>query len=284
MTQIERPRTLVVIRLGADHRVSGWAKTPRRARSWDLVLSPYQEVPDLDDFEADAVVPIAGGKWDAIHALFEARPDLLDHPRVWLPDDDIEAAPDTVERFISLARSHDLALCQPALTRGSQFSHFVTLQNRFTALRYTNFVELMAPMMTRDVLAAALPFMKDRGGAKGLDFIWQKFVPGEAERRIAVIDAAAMGHHRPLGRHLAARMAAAGGDIEAERRAFFGGHVAGYYRTLAHGHPGGGRLSVTALSAATVLSDPRLWRPRLAAKIGKFFWAQLFRDTWQGTR
>ena len=284
MNQTRSARTLVIVRLGADHRVSGWAKAPKAERGWDLLLSPYEEVPDLAEFEADLVAPAEGGKWDAVHRLFAERPELLAYDRFWIPDDDIEADAATVARFLALAEARDLALCQPALTRGSHFSHFVTVENRFTELRFTNFVELMAPLLAREVLAAALPHMAGRGGAKGLDFVWHRFVDGDAARRIAVIDAAPMGHHRPLGRHLAARMAAAGDDIEAERRAFFGENVAGYYRALAHGHPGGGRLSVTLLSLATLVSDPRLWRAGSAERIAKFFWAQLFCSTWQGTR
>ena len=105
------PRALVILRIGADHRVSGWARTPRAARDWELILSPYQEVPDLDAFEPDAVIPREGGKWDALHAILTERPELLTRaPRIWLPDDDIEADAATVARLLDIAEAEDLAL------------------------------------------------------------------------------------------------------------------------------------------------------------------------------
>ncbi|TYO84851.1 hypothetical protein [Oceanicella actignis] len=274
MTTTAEPRPLVVLRIGADHRVGGWARAPRAARSWDLVLSPYQRVPDLDAFAPDEAIPIAGGKWDALHRLFSARPDLLERERIWLPDDDIEADGATVERLFAMARAHDLALCQPALTRDSVFSHFVTVQHRGTRLRRTNFVELMAPMMVPCVLRAALPLMEGRRGGKGLDYVWHRFAPPGA---VAVIDAAPVAHRRPLGRHLAARAAAAGGDLAAERAAFFAAHpeAAGHWPMALSAPGAGGPPAMAALSLWTLATDPRLWRPDKARRAALAIGAQL---------
>jgi hypothetical protein len=283
---------LVVLRIGADHRVAGWANAPRARRDWDLILSPYQTVPDIGALDADASFPIPGGKWEAIHALFAAHPRLLDgRALIWLPDDDLQGDAATVARLFGIAGAHDLHLSQPALTPDSAFSHFVTVRHLLTKLRYTNFVELMAPLMTPAILRAALPQMEGRAGAKGLDFVWQRFVPAPAETRVAVIDAAAMGHHRPLGGALAPAMAGKGRDLEEERAAFFRANLGPrYYRTLSHGHAGPlgrgwiGRLSVTAAGALTVLLSPTLWRKDALVRAGKTLWAQVTRDIWQGTR
>ncbi|MFT4795500.1 MAG: hypothetical protein ACJAVR_002834 [Paracoccaceae bacterium] len=283
---------LVVLRIGADHRVGGWAKTARKDRDWDLVLSPYQDIPDLPEFDADAVIPLPGGKWEALHAIFTDRPEMLaGRALIWLPDDDLEGSADTVARLFAIARAQGLDLCQPALTPGSAFSHFVTVQHLLTNVRYTNFVELMAPLMTPDVMRAALPQMKGRAGAKGLDFIWHRFVRAPAGARVAVIDAAAMAHRRPLGGALAPAMAEKGRDLEDERAAFFKAHLGPrYYRTLSHGHDGPlgrglvGRASVTLAGVLTVLLTPALWRKDALARAAKTLWAQITRDIWQGTR
>lgn len=283
---------LVVLRIGADHRVGGWAKTPRGARGWDLVLSPYQDVPDLSEFDANAVIPLAGGKWEAIHAIFAERPDLLaDRALIWLPDDDLEGDADAVARLFAIARAKDLDLCQPALTPDSAFSHFVTVRHLLTKLRYTNFVELMAPLMTPSVLRAALPEMRGRAGAKGLDFIWRRFVRPPADRRVAVIDACAMAHRRPLGGALAPAMAEKGRDLEQERAAFFSAHPElRRFRSLSFGHDGPlgrgwpGRVTVTLAGALTVLLSPGLWRRASLLRAGKTLWAQIRRDMRRGAR
>ncbi|MGG7564833.1 hypothetical protein ACQ5SO_01555 [Rhodovulum sp. DZ06] len=272
---------LVVLRLGADHRVSGWAKTPRAARDWDLVLSPYQEVADLSAFEGE-VVPAPGGKWEALHALFVARPELWEHrARIWMPDDDLEGDAATVARFLALARARELSLAQPALTPDSAFSHFVTVRHLLTTVRYTNFVELMAPLATPEVLRASLPMMEGRAGAKGLDYLWARGLP---PRAVGVVDAAPMRHARPLGGALAPAMAKVGRDLEAERAAFFAAHLGGAHprsRSLGHDGPLGrgrpGRACVTLAGALTVALSPPLWRRAALVRAGKTLWAQIAR-------
>ncbi|WP_339950445.1 hypothetical protein [uncultured Albimonas sp.] len=264
---------VVILRIGADHRVSGWAKTPRAARDWALVLSPYQEIPDLAEFEPDAVIPREGGKWDVLHDILTERPELLTlAPRVWLPDDDIEAEAATVARFLAIAAAQDLALAQPALTPDSEFSHYITVRNPLTRLRRTNFVELMAPLLSPQTLVASLPDMKGRPAAKGLDFVWQDHVDRPA-RRIAIVDAAAMAHRRPIGAHLVGRAMAAGQDVNAERDDWIARRIGRWPRPVALGP--GGRPGAFALAVLGLLATPRVWRRRWAVRIAKHLRAQL---------
>ncbi len=285
MTRAER---LVVLRIGADHRCGGWAKAAKARRGWRLLLSPYDDRVDVAAFDADWVVPRAGGKWDAIHDIRRDRPDIFaDAKLIWLPDDDLEAEPAAVEALFRYAETWGLALCQPALTADSVYSHYVTVENPHTTLRFTNFVELMAPLMRREVFEAAAPHMAGSGAAKGLDFVWHRAVPPPRERQIAIVDAAAMSHRRPLGRHLEGRQREAGADPAAEAKAFIAAHRPRYYRGLAHGFldarglPIRSRWRTTLLSAAALLGSRQSWRRRNLGKIAKFFYAQLFCSTWQ---
>lgn len=264
-------RAVVILRLGAAHRVSGWAKTPRVGRGWRLILSPYQDVPDLDAFDPDEILPRQGGKWDALHDLLTDRPDLLDAPRIWLPDDDIEADPATVARFLDLAAAERLELAQPALTPDSHFSHAIAIRHPLARLRRTDFVEQMAPLLAPHVLRAALPDMQGRPAAKGLDFTWQAHVRDPA--RIAILDAAAMAHRRPLGRHLAGRARAGGVDIDADRQDWIRRRAGGWRRPRLT--PGLGRPGAFLLALSGLALTPRLWRARHALRVAKHLWAQL---------
>lgn len=282
---MRRSPVLVLCRIGADHRIGGWAATPPGARNWDLALSPYEAVPDLARLAPDEILPAPGGKWEAIRAIFLARPDLLEgRDLVWLPDDDVEADPATLARLFAVALREGLALSQPALTPDSVFSHFVTVRHLLTELRYTNFVELMAPLATPELLRAALPMMEGRAGAKGMDYVWGRLAPPPRRERIAVIDAAPVSHRRPLGRTLAGAMAAAGRDLEEERRRFFAEHLGERYpRSRSLGAPGRwraglqGRLAVSLAGALTVLAHRALWRRAALGRAAKTIAAQLLR-------
>lgn len=95
-----------------------------------------------------------------------------------------------LNRAFDVFSAYGLALAQPSVCRHPySFSvHGIVYQNEDCLLRYTAFVEIMAPMFSmatlRDVVAPTLV------GARtgwGLDFIWP-FIMGYPRDRIAVID------------------------------------------------------------------------------------------------
>lgn len=279
------PRLLVVLRIGCDHRVAGWACQPAEGRGWDLLLSPYDTLADMEAFDPTLTIPLKGGKWDAIHQIFTTRPELLEqYDYIWLPDDDIEIPADAPSRLLAIATAENLDLCQPALSPDSRFSHLVTVQNRFTRLRFTNFVELMAPMMRPTILARALPLMEGRWAAKGLDYIWHGYAPGKEAPRVAIIDAVPAGHHRENGIHLESRIEEAGTCERRAGRSLLGREATANYCPLSLGLRNGGRGRVTALTLMNIATTPRLWRREHIGKIASHLGGQFFLSDWQGTR
>ncbi len=280
------PRLLVVLRIGSDHRVASWACQPARIRGWDLLLSPYDAISDLSAFEPTLTLPYKGGKWDAIHRLFTDWPELLNaYDYIWIPDDDIEMPQDGPANLLAEADFHGLDLCQPALTADSHFSHLVTVRNRFTRLRYTNFVELMAPMMRPAILAQALPLMEGRWAAKGLDYIWQGFVEADSDRRVAIIDSVPAGHHRTHGIHLQGRIAHAEACEHRAGRLLLGREARRNYCPLSLApFGGGGRGRATALTLLNLIATRALWRRGNLARIATHLAGQVFLSDWQGTR
>ncbi len=138
-------------------------------------------------------------KWPRLAALLRERPEEFDpYDVVFLPDDDVRISAAELERFLALCRRHRLALAQPGLTEDSFWSHEVTLANRAFQLRYTNFVEVMAPAFSREALRrCAGTFGASRTGW-GVDFMWSRAL-GDPEDAIAIVDAVSMAHTRPIG-------------------------------------------------------------------------------------
>lgn len=162
-----------------------------------------------------------GGKWAGIHDFFRQHPELLDrYDWFWFPDDDIETTPEDARRFLDVVRREGFALAQPSLRPDSYYAHRITLSNPRFEFRRTNFVELMIPVIRRDLLKKVLPLFKDRHAALGLDFFWHQLTERPA-RDVAIVDAVAMGHYRPRQTHLKGRMSSMGVDIDAEREGTF---------------------------------------------------------------
>lgn len=100
--------------------------------------------------------------------------------------------------------AHQLWLAQPALTRDSTYTWRTLLRDSRCHMRYTSFVEVMAPMFNREALGlCATTFFESRSGW-GLDWIWPSLCRRADLDRMAVIDATPVAHRRPLGGELCA--------------------------------------------------------------------------------
>lgn len=203
-------RNLVVVRAGRTSLHTLWLELPYAQRNYDLLISYYDE----DAFHAFetgdgvAAVLVPGGKWDGLYRTLTGF-DIESYDYFWLPDDDIAATAADVNAIFNLCRSSGLAVAQPALTRDSYFSHFIFSQCPGFRLRYTNYIEIMAPCLKREILIRGLPFFRDTMSGFGLDYIWCRW-PESGAFRAAILDKVAVHHTRPVGNVLQAAMAASG--------------------------------------------------------------------------
>ena len=191
-------RNLVIVRASDSSLHPTWLDGAGD-RSWDLLVSYFGD--DPDKFRDERVIRVdgKGPKWQALHRLLTDRAELLRrYDYVWLPDDDIACAAQEIERMFSVMRRYDLLLGQPSLSSRSYFSWCITLQNPTTRMRWTNFVETMAPCFHRDLLVRCLPMLAPYISGWGLDWAWPKEA-GLQTRRVAIIDDVRVTHTRPVG-------------------------------------------------------------------------------------
>ena len=138
-----------------------------------------------------------GAKWPGLAAtLAEYSEVISQYSYVWLPDDDLLCDPDQVSRMFAICDELQLDLAQPALTRDSYFTHLITLQHSEFQLRFTNFVEIMAPVLSAAMLQRILPTLEGSISGYGLDNLWPRFTQ---LGKVAVIDETPVKHTRPVG-------------------------------------------------------------------------------------
>jgi hypothetical protein len=208
---------LVVVRAGASSLHSGWLDIPHETRSWDLIISYFNE----DAYQAHQDQPgvqavlVKGGKWDGLFKTFAGFAQWRDYAHIWLPDDDIATNGDAINAMFAQAQAHDLAVCQPALSHDSYFSHFLFMACPGFVLRYTNYIEIMIPCLSRDLFAQALPLFEGTMSGFGLDYIWCR-LPAAGRYRAAILDEIAMVHTRPVGTQLKGAVADQKGESSKE--------------------------------------------------------------------
>lgn len=193
-------RNLVIVRAG-DHSLHPEWLAGKEERNWDLVVNYYGDQKGLY-FQPDVQrLDSKGPKWPALQILLQKNPFFLSlYDYIWLPDDDLSATKTEINKLFAMMKKHRLQVAQPSLEQSSYFSHLITIHNDHFQLRYTNFVEAMAPCFASRLLARAVPLLDSAPNGWGLDFIWAKLV-NEPETQIAIIDNVQVRRTRPIDRN-----------------------------------------------------------------------------------
>jgi hypothetical protein len=190
---------LIIARVGDRSLHSHWLEggTPL----FDIFLSYFGDETDKYRDQATYYEQAKGGKWPEIARIVDENwAQVSQYQAVWFPDDDLLINANDINRMFSFIVAFDLSLAQPALTMNSYFSHSGLLQQENTLLRLTNFVEVMAPVFSCQTLAKLKHTFIQSPSGWGLDNLWPNLL--EPDARIAVIDAIAVIHTRPLGGEL----------------------------------------------------------------------------------
>ena len=202
-------RFAVLVRAGESSLHRAWLGG--EPRTWDLIVSWFGATPYVPSGD-EMVLEQRGMKYDVIARQLREHPELVErYDYIVLADDDVEISVETINRLFEIAEQEGLEVCQPGMTANSYFSFIHHLQSPSFRLRYTPFVEVMFPCLSRAALSRVLPFFDDSPSGMGLDLIWARLAP-DNWFRAAVVDSLAMRHTRPLGSAVAGKMREAGRD------------------------------------------------------------------------
>jgi len=192
-----RTRILIVLRAGADSLHRSW--THLCAGRVDVAISVYDDAPiDAAAFVATNRSP--GGKFRGLAAFFDENAWVLNaYSHFWIFEDDLFLPFDSLLTMQTMIERFDFTLCAPSLTTESFMSWPITVQNSSFALRATDFVEVMAPVMSRAFLQRALPHFADNHTGWGYEWLWRKLLD-EMNTFAAILDAAPIVHTRPIGK------------------------------------------------------------------------------------
>lgn len=192
-----RYKNLIISTVGDDSCHKEWIKGER---NFDLILIYYGD--NYVDYDNDALLFIKqkGQKYPLIKNFIDVwGGGLLDqYDFIWLPDDDISISTEDINRLFDIAREYDLDICQPTLTSTDGYvAHLVTIPIPDTKLRYTNFVEIMAPLFKYSILKWLYSEFSLSESGWGLDISWQNQLI-YPEKKMAIIDDVIMAHTRPV--------------------------------------------------------------------------------------
>ena len=189
-------RNLVFLRVGDTSTHREWIGDPA-TRSYDVWLDYYGDG-DSSQWAGDAAHLTDGPNTTKFARIVALLRELTRYDAIWFPDDDIRVDPAGVERLFATFRRRNMLLAQPSLADGSYVAHEITRWNGSFEVRFTNFVEAMCPLFSREGLETCAPSFTQAVSAFGLDMVWARML-GDPRDRVGMIDAAPVVHSRPIG-------------------------------------------------------------------------------------
>jgi hypothetical protein len=138
-----------------------------------------------------------GTKYSLIKSFIQDNLEFISqYTHIWLPDDDVSISTDEINRLFEFIEYHNLSICQPSM--GGYVSHEITKQVPNSLLRYTNFVEVLAPMFNLESLLKVYETFDENYSSWGFDYLWAHLL-NYPQDKIAIIDDIIMIHTKPVG-------------------------------------------------------------------------------------
>jgi hypothetical protein len=189
-------KILLVLRAGAGSLHRSW--THICAGRIDVAMSMYDDS-RIEDGAFAVVHRHAGPKFRGLAAFFAANDWVIDaYTHFWLFDDDIFLPFESLLMIQDIVERYQFALCAPSLTPESFMAWPITVQNSAFYLRVCDFVEGMAPIMSRAFLQRALPRFNENHSGWGHEWLWRRDLKAMGALA-ANLDAAPIVHTRPQG-------------------------------------------------------------------------------------
>lgn len=136
-----------------------------------------------------------GPKFHLIKQALEEIPELQYYTYIWMPDDDVYLDSKEVFRLFEINTEFNLSISQPSIM--GWYGPTAPLAEAGTLLRYTNWVEIMCPCMSRKALKVCLPTFDENKTGWSIDAAWNVLL-GHPKNEMAIIDDVVAFHTRPV--------------------------------------------------------------------------------------
>ena len=198
--------------------------------NFDLIIIYYGNSEDVyNEYKTQSLdcVKNKGEKWHLIHNYIKNNFDKIKHYEyIWFPDDDLLSNSDDINTLFYTNKEHELSLSQPSLD--GYVSYDIEKKVEGSKLRFTSFVEIICPMMSKNTCFNLLETFIINESGWGLDYLWPKLL-GYSQDKIAIIDKVEVEHTRPVGSNYSNRFKK---EPMQELNELFRSHNLGFYQTV----------------------------------------------------
>lgn len=187
----DRKKNLVIGAVGDRSLHRHWL---RWNPNFDLFLLYYGDKEGYEN-ESKYYKRSKGYKFHLIQDALNDNPWIYDYEYIWLPDDDIYTTSATVNRLFNMMREYKLDLAQPSIM--GWYGSDITLHQKGSLLRYTNWVEIMCPCFSSEALRKCQGTFKENKCGWSIETIWNRLLDHPKDK-IAIIDDLIVIHTRAV--------------------------------------------------------------------------------------
>ena len=188
---------LIISPVGDNSLHSSWMGDDA---NFDLVLLYYGDNENIAQsylYYTPYVYTAKGEKYHLLKSFIQSNLDFISNYKyIWFPDDDVSISTQNINKLFKIATQYELSISQPAME--GYISHEITKPIPNSLLRYTNFVEVLAPLFDKETLFKVYDTFNLNYSSWGYDYLWTHLL-GYPKNKIAIIDDIIMAHTKPVG-------------------------------------------------------------------------------------
>jgi len=188
---------LIISPIGDDSLHPEWIK---EKTNFDLVLLYYgndESIAESNLQYTPYVYMAKGEKYHLLKSFIESNIEFIsNYTHIWIPDNDVSISTENINNLFETADQLQLSICQPAMD--GYVSHEITKPVPNSILRYTNFVEVLAPLFDLESLLKIYKTFDLNYSSWGYDYLWSHLLDYPKDK-IAIIDNIIMTHTKPVG-------------------------------------------------------------------------------------
>jgi len=190
-------KNLIVVPAGENSLHLNWLNNDN---NFDIIVLYYGESEiKFNEYKNNSkdCIKVKGQKWHLISDyILKNLKKIESYDYFWFPDDDLLSNGKDINDLFDICRNNELWLCQPSLD--GHVSYEIEKKVPNSLLRFTNFVEIICPLMSLETLLKLVFYFNINESGWGLDYLWPKIL-GYPTNKISIIDFITVTHTNPVG-------------------------------------------------------------------------------------
>ena len=172
--------------------INNWL-SHKNEKNFDLWVIYYgKNTSDLYKDDVDYWERRKGSKMQNFHYIWNKYRDLiLTYDRFFILDDDIEFNTYDINECFRISKQYNLWMLQPSFHGDSKISHKITKKQNNSLLRYSNFVEINTPLISKEVITDIMKMYCPSLTGWGIDCMMSHILinkKGFNTKKIAILD------------------------------------------------------------------------------------------------